>query len=57
MPFEFLPGRYRCMLNPILRGGIGYLQQKNHTFAEIVWDLHEPLISHEEYKVILLKME
>ena len=43
--------------NPILRGGIGYLQQKNHTFAEIVWDRHEPLISHEEFKVILLKME
>ena len=43
--------------NPILRGGIGYLQQKNHTFAEIVWDLHEPLISHEEYRHILLKME
>ena len=43
--------------NPILRGGIGYLQQKNHTFAEIVWDLHEPLISHEEYRQVLLKME
>ena len=43
--------------NPILRGGIGYLQQKNHTFQEIVWDTHEPLISHEEYRVIVLKME
>ena len=43
--------------NPILRGGIGYLQQKNHTFAEVVWDLHEPLITHAEYRHILLRME
>ena len=43
--------------NPILRGGIGYLQQKNHTFQEIVWDTHEALISHDEYRIIVLKME
>jgi DNA invertase Pin-like site-specific DNA recombinase len=43
--------------NPILRGGIGYRKQKDKTYAEIAWDLHEPLISHEEYRLIQIKME
>jgi DNA invertase Pin-like site-specific DNA recombinase len=37
------------LLNPILRGGIGYNQQPNHLFAEIVWDAHEALITHAEF--------
>ena len=46
------------LLNPILRGGIGYhLQKKTNTFAEVIWDLHEPLISHEEFRHAVLKME
>jgi DNA invertase Pin-like site-specific DNA recombinase len=36
------------LLNPILRGGIGYKQLPNDLFNEIVWDTHEPLISHKE---------
>ena len=46
------------LLNPILRGGIGYLQSKKTlAWAEVVWDLHEPLITHEEFRLALLKME
>ena len=46
------------LLNPILRGGIGYHHcKKTHTFAEVVWDLHEPLISHGEFRHMSLKME
>ena len=46
------------LLNPILRGGIGYHYcKKTHTFAEVVWDLHEPLISHEEFRQMVIKME
>lgn len=37
------------LLNPILRGGIGYNQQPNHLFEEIVWDTHQPLITHAEF--------
>ena len=36
------------LLNPILRGGIGYKQLPNSLFEELVWDTHEPLLSHEE---------
>ena len=46
------------LLNPILRGGIGYHHcKKTHTFAEVVWDLHEPMISHGEFRLALLQME
>ena len=44
------------LLNPILRGGIGYHQSKTTLlYAEVVWDLHEPLISHSEFRHMLLK--
>ena len=46
------------LLNPILRGGIGYHNsKKTHTFAEVVWDLHDPLISHSEFRQMVIKME
>ena len=46
------------LLNPILRGGIGYHQSKTTLlYAEVAWDLHEPLISHSEFRHMLLKME
>ena len=46
------------LLNPVLRGGIGYHNsKKTHTYAEVVWDLHEPLISHVEFRHALIKME
>jgi len=45
------------LLNPILRGGIGYLQKSRHQFTEVVWDLHPPLISHAEFRFIQIKLE
>ena len=46
------------LLNPILRGGIGYhFNKKTFTWGEVVWDLHEPLISHGEFRQMRLKME
>ena len=46
------------LLNPILRGGIGYHNnQKTLVFNEVVWDLHEPLISHGEFRQMMIKME
>jgi hypothetical protein len=37
------------LLNPILRGGIGYNQRANHQFDEIVWDTHAALLTKEEF--------
>lgn len=45
------------LLNPILRGGIGYRQQKNHTYAEIAWNCHKPLVDSDEYEVITAMLD
>ena len=38
--------------NPVLRGGIGYKQLANHEFEELVWDLHEPVLSAEQFTTL-----
>jgi DNA invertase Pin-like site-specific DNA recombinase len=43
--------------NPVLRGGIGYLQQKNHEYAEVVWERHEPLIEQRQWPLIVAQLE
>lgn len=45
------------LTNPILRGGLGYNQQANHRFSQIIWDTHEPLITHSEYASIERQLE
>lgn len=38
------------LMNPVLRGGIGYKQLPNHRHEEVVWGTHEALISHELFE-------
>ena len=45
------------LLNPVLRGGIGYRQQANHVFAEVVWEQHPPLIDPGHWNVIETQLE
>lgn len=45
------------LLNPALRGGLGYIQKANHRFANIVWDTHPSLITHEEFAAIERQLE
>jgi DNA invertase Pin-like site-specific DNA recombinase len=44
------------LLNPILRGGIGWQQQPNHSFAEIAWGCHTALIDPDEWGVIQVQL-
>lgn len=37
------------LLNPTIRGGIAYHQKPNHRFEKVLWDRHEPLLSHGEF--------
>lgn len=37
------------LLNPVIRGGLGYGQVTNHQYKEIIWNTHEPLLSAEEF--------
>lgn len=45
------------LTNPILRGGLGYRQQANHCFEEVVWDTHPALVSHSKYATIARQLE
>ncbi|MFZ9570183.1 MAG: recombinase family protein [Vulcanococcus sp.] len=45
------------LINPILRGGIGWRQQKNHRFEQVEWGLHEPLIHPTAWLPIELALE
>lgn len=40
------------LLNPVVRGGLGYGQITNHQYKEIVWNTHEPLLTHEEFGTV-----
>ena len=43
--------------NPILRGGVGYLQVKNHEYSEIIWDQQRALIDRDEWPLIVMQFE
>ena len=49
VPFRSVRGVRAWLLNPTLRGGIGYQQGPNHTFAQILWDCHPALLSHAQF--------
>ena len=49
VPFRSVRGVRAWLLNPTLRGGIGYHQGKNHTYAEVHWEQHPALLSHAQF--------
>lgn len=40
------------LINPVLRGGLGYKQLANHKFEQVVWDTHPALLSHTQFQII-----
>ena len=49
VPFRSVRGVRAWLLNPTIRGGIGYQQGRNHTFAEIHWEQHPALLTHAQF--------
>jgi DNA invertase Pin-like site-specific DNA recombinase len=49
VPFRSVRGVRAWLLNPTIRGGIGYQQGRNHTFAEVHWDQHPALLTHAQF--------
>lgn len=49
VPFRSCRGVRAWLLNPSLRGGIGYHQQKNHVFRELHWGCHQALLTHAQF--------
>jgi DNA invertase Pin-like site-specific DNA recombinase len=48
-PFSSCRGVRAWLLNPTLRGGIGYRQRANHAYDQITWGRHPALLTHGEF--------
>ncbi len=48
-PFSSCRAVRAWLLNPTLRGGVGYHQRPNHGFAQITWGRHEALLTHAQF--------
>jgi len=48
-PFSSCRGVRAWLLNPTLRGGIGYHQRANHVYESITWGRHQALLSHAQF--------
>lgn len=49
VPFRSCRGVRAWLLNPTLRGGIGYHQGKSHTYREVHWGCHQALLTHGQF--------
>lgn len=49
VPFKSCRGVRAWLLNPTIRGGIGYHQLRNHQFRDIHWGCHAALITHAQF--------
>lgn len=49
VPFGSVRGVRAWLLNPTIRGAIGYRQLANHKFEQILWDQHDALITPDEF--------
>ena len=49
VPFGSVRGVRAWLMNPTIRGAIGYKQLKNHQFEQILWDQHDALIAPDEF--------
>ena len=49
VPFRSCRGVRAWLLNPSLRGGIGYHQGKSHTYREVHWGCHQALLTHGQF--------
>ena len=52
-PFRSCRGVRAWVLNPTLRGGVGYQQLANHEFQQVLWERHEALLTHADHAEFL----
>lgn len=45
------------LMNPVIRGGLGYGLYSTVNYRETIWDTHPALLSHEDYAQILKQFE
>lgn len=49
-PFRSCTSVRAWLLNPVIRGGIGYRKRPDQTFAEVLWERHPAVLSHGEFE-------
>lgn len=54
VPFKAAGSVRYWLLNPVLRGGLGYgtIKGKHGSYGRTVWGQHPPLLSHEQFAVV-----
>jgi DNA invertase Pin-like site-specific DNA recombinase len=50
VPFRSSTSLRAWLLNPVIRGGIGYRKRPDQTFATVLWDRHPAVLSHAEFE-------
>jgi DNA invertase Pin-like site-specific DNA recombinase len=50
VPFRACTSLRAWLLNPVIRGGIGYHKRKDQTFGFVLWDQHPAVLSHAEFE-------
>lgn len=45
------------LVNPVLRGGVGYFRTQDFRYGEVHWGQHEAMIDHAEFAVIERQLE
>lgn len=56
IPIKTPCGLRHWLLNPVIRGALAYQQRDRNKPTRILWDQHEPLLSHEDYAVMQVVM-
>lgn len=52
MPLNSVSAISHWLVNPVLRGGVGYHKRPNRTYNEVIWGQHQPLLSEEQFRHI-----
>ncbi len=50
VPFRSSTSVRAWLLNPVVRGGIGYRKRRDQTFQEVLWERHPAVVSHGEFE-------
>lgn len=40
------------LLNPVLRGGLGYYRRQDRTYEQVIWNTHLPLLDQSDFQIM-----
>lgn len=53
LPLNSVSAISHWLVNPVLRGGLGYHKAANRIYDEVIWDQHPALLTEEQYRQIM----